>query len=132
MNALFGLLLPFYLMMSVSLSLLCTVALVQSGRGADSFAVRSFSLLFVFFVTMCVAGQRVEDASQGIGTAIYNGPWLEEDVRTRRSRFLSMALCSRPACFKLPGVGAMNHPLCLDGLRSWFQFFQVLLNLKTK
>ncbi|XP_034238653.1 uncharacterized protein LOC117643708 [Thrips palmi] len=131
MNAVFGLLLPFYLVISVGLSLLSTVALVQSGRGADTYAVSCFPYLFIFFVPMCLAGQRVQDASQGLLSAAYRGPWLEEDVRARRSRLMLMTSCSRPATFSTPGVGCLNRPTCRKGLRSWFQFVQVLMNLKT-
>ncbi|XP_034250183.1 uncharacterized protein LOC117650711 [Thrips palmi] len=129
-NAAFGLLIPLYLLLSVALSLLSTVALVQSGREADPFALLCFPLLFIFFVPMCLAGQRVQDASRGVSFATFSGPWLVENPRTRRTRLMIMTSCARPASFSMPGVGTLNRPTCRKGLRSWFQFVQVLLNLK--
>ncbi|KAE8745122.1 Odorant receptor 48 [Frankliniella occidentalis] len=131
-NAMFGLFLPLYLLGHFALSMLSTVVAVRSSASGevDLHALSCLPYLLVFFVPMCIAGQRVHDASYGLKDKAYAGPWLEENVQARRSRLLVMASCSRPANFTVPGVGTLDLPTCRKGFRLWFQFVQVLINLQ--
>ncbi|KAE8737415.1 Odorant receptor 49, partial [Frankliniella occidentalis] len=72
-NAMFGLFLPLYLLGSLALSLLSTVAVVRSSASGevDVHALSCLPYLFVFFVPMCIAGQRVHDASYGLKDKAY-------------------------------------------------------------
>ncbi|XP_052128587.1 uncharacterized protein LOC127750582, partial [Frankliniella occidentalis] len=100
-NSVFGLLLPQYLLVSVVMSMLSTVALILSDGAPDGFASTCALYLFVFFVPMCIVGQQIEDASRTVSVAAYRGPWLEENTATRRLRLIVMA--SPPARFKVAG-----------------------------
>ncbi|KAJ1526409.1 hypothetical protein ONE63_009543 [Megalurothrips usitatus] len=111
--------------------MLSTVALLRASSEVDGFAASCLPYMFIFFVPMCVAGQRLQDASQAVATAVYNGSWLEKDPPARRCQLLVMAVCARPATFTVPGLMSLNLPTCRVGLRSWFQFTQVLINVKT-
>ncbi|XP_052128265.1 uncharacterized protein LOC113212265 isoform X2 [Frankliniella occidentalis] len=106
------------------------VALILSDGAPDGFASTCALYLFVFFVPMCIVGQQIEDASRTVSVAAYRGPWLEENTATRRLRLIVMA--SPPARFKVAGVGSLNRPTCRRVMRSWFQFVQVLVNLRKR
>ncbi|KAE8741652.1 Odorant receptor 52 [Frankliniella occidentalis] len=112
------------------MSMLSTVALILSDGAPDGFASTCALYLFVFFVPMCIVGQQIEDASRTVSVAAYRGPWLEENTATRRLRLIVMA--SPPARFKVAGVGSLNRPTCRRVMRSWFQFVQVLVNLRKR
>ncbi|KAE8741682.1 Odorant receptor 51 [Frankliniella occidentalis] len=128
-NAMFGLLLPLYLLGSYAVSVLSTVSVVRGGVTSDMYGMVCTSYIFAFFGPMCFAGERIQDAALGLST---RGPWPEEDVCTRRTRLQIMVCCARPARFMVPGMPVMNLPTCRQGVRSWFQFIQVLINIQSR
>ncbi|KAE8739251.1 Odorant receptor 50 [Frankliniella occidentalis] len=127
-NAMFGLLLPLYHLGSFAISLLSTVSVVRGGVTDDLYATACASYIFAFFVPMCFAGQRVQDAGTSLST---RGPWPEEDITARRARLQIMVSCGRPVRFMVPGMPTLNLPTCRKGFRSWFQFIQVLINIQS-
>ncbi|XP_052128236.1 uncharacterized protein LOC127750489 isoform X2 [Frankliniella occidentalis] len=131
-NAMFGLLLPLYLLGSYAVSVLSTVSVVRGGVTSDMYGMVCTSYIFAFFGPMCFAGERIQDAALGLSTRVYEGPWPEEDVCTRRTRLQIMVCCARPARFMVPGMPVMNLPTCRQGVRSWFQFIQVLINIQSR
>ncbi|KAE8736714.1 Odorant receptor 65, partial [Frankliniella occidentalis] len=125
----FGHLLPHFLTVGLVMPVVATAEVISSGGHADSFAIAMVPLLFVFFVSQCVGGQQLENSSEGLGWAAYQGPWLSEDARARRLRLLVIqSVTARPACFGVPGITVLNHATCQDALRIWFQYLQILLN----
>lgn len=70
-SAMFGLLLPHYLLASVVMSTLSTVAVVLADGSPDGYALSCFPYLFIFFVPMCIAGQRLQDASKSVSARAY-------------------------------------------------------------
>ncbi|KAE8747087.1 Odorant receptor 54, partial [Frankliniella occidentalis] len=70
-NLAFGLLLPSYLLVSVLMSLLSTVSIILADGTPDFFALSCFSYLFIFFVPMCLAGQRLEDTGECVAQGTY-------------------------------------------------------------
>ncbi|KAE8743448.1 Odorant receptor 66, partial [Frankliniella occidentalis] len=128
LNQLFGHLLPHFHTLGLVLPVVSS-AEVMLGR-ADAFALAMVPLVFTFFVSQCVAGQRLENSSEGVGWSAYQGPWLTENSVSRRARLLVIqSTVARPASFGVPGIIVLNHASCQGALRVWFQYLQILLNI---
>ncbi|XP_052131882.1 uncharacterized protein LOC127751818 [Frankliniella occidentalis] len=126
-RAMLGLLLPLYLIVPLLLPLFSSAELVVFGlQAADPVALATCPLIVVAFVPQCLAGQRLLDASTGVALSAYCGPWLEEAVPERRIRL--MVIDTRPQGVPVPGLGGLSRPTCLNAMRKWFQYVQVLLN----
>ncbi|KAK3918112.1 4-hydroxy-4-methyl-2-oxoglutarate aldolase/4-carboxy-4-hydroxy-2-oxoadipate aldolase, partial [Frankliniella fusca] len=126
-RAMLGRLLPLYLVVPLLLPLFSSAEVVVFGlQAADLVALATSPLIFVAFVPQCLAGQRLLDASTDLAQDAYFGPWLEESVPVRRIRLLIIE--ARPQGVPVPGLNGLSRPTCLNAMRKWFQYVQVLLN----
>ncbi|XP_034250503.1 uncharacterized protein LOC117650950 isoform X3 [Thrips palmi] len=130
-NTATGHLLPHYVMATFTVPILSTASIVQSPEKADIFDFLSLPLMFLFFGPICEASQSMQNASGAVSSRAYSGPWLDEHAPSRRVRLQIMLQSSaRPLCFKVEGLGSLNRPLSRKLATSWFQYLQVLQNLR--
>ncbi|KAE8739803.1 Odorant receptor 55 [Frankliniella occidentalis] len=111
------------------LPLLATVELIVAFK-VDLLALTCFTVIGTIFVPVCITGQMLEDTSAALSDRLYNGPWVEESWKTRRLRLQFMAGATRRANLAVQGLGSLNAPTCLEAIRRWFGFINVLLNLQ--
>ncbi|KAK3908237.1 Protein crossbronx-like, partial [Frankliniella fusca] len=122
---------PHLLVVSVVLPLLSTVEVVSYGTKADVFALLMAPLIFTVFVPLCLAGDGLVAAREGMSTRAWRGPWLEESLRHKKLRLSLMQFTGgRGAQVRGTGIGLLDRPACGNALRSWFSFLQVLINVQ--
>ncbi|XP_052123379.1 uncharacterized protein LOC127749404 [Frankliniella occidentalis] len=107
-NLAFGLLLPSYLLVSVLMSLLSTVSIILADGTPDFFALSCFSYLFIFFVPMCLAGQRLEDTGECVAQGTYRSVFKRLGVKGEAPRE-DVAGGAEPAEAG-PAMGVVHQP----------------------
>ncbi|XP_052122091.1 uncharacterized protein LOC113212776 isoform X2 [Frankliniella occidentalis] len=106
---------------------------VSSGNLQDIYAVGTAPLLLTLFVPICLTGERLGEARREVAFRAALGPWLEELPVVRRLRLgILVAAEGRGAQLRGSGIGLLDKPACLQALKSWFSFVQMMLNLRDK
>ncbi|XP_034245089.1 uncharacterized protein LOC117647455 [Thrips palmi] len=115
------------------LPLVVTVELVVTMRTATPAKIFNavFRLVANLFVPLCFTGQFLENASGMLVGRLYEGPWPEEDVKSRRIRQQLMHAASGRAGIVILGLGRLNAESCLAMLRQWFSAINVLTNVQS-
>ncbi|KAE8748431.1 Odorant receptor 67 [Frankliniella occidentalis] len=133
LNAATSDLLPHLLFGVVGVPLISTVEVVSSGNLQDIYAVGTAPLLLTLFVPICLTGERLGEARREVAFRAALGPWLEELPVVRRLRLgILVAAEGRGAQLRGSGIGLLDKPACLQALKSWFSFVQMMLNLRDK
>ncbi|XP_052130428.1 uncharacterized protein LOC113217281 isoform X2 [Frankliniella occidentalis] len=127
LDEMLGWLYPHFLFAGTAMPLLCSAKVIISKGQTDSFALGTVPLILLVFITQCLVGQSLEDASRALPDSCYFGPWLQETSPKRKGRLLIMLLAHSHAVLRVRAFGKLNRPTCVNILKSWFSYLQVLL-----
>ncbi|XP_052130429.1 uncharacterized protein LOC113217281 isoform X3 [Frankliniella occidentalis] len=88
---------------------LCSAKVIISKGQTDSFALGTVPLILLVFITQCLVGQSLEDASRALPDSCYFGPWLQETSPKRKGRLLIMLLAHSHAVLRVRAFGKLNR-----------------------
>ncbi|XP_052126316.1 uncharacterized protein LOC127749997 isoform X2 [Frankliniella occidentalis] len=123
-------LLPHVLVATVFMPLITTSQMVVSGDFNPFDFVGGVPILSVF-VPLFEAGDDLAASRLQVAELAGFGPWLERSPRQRGLVVGAMRCAAGVGGLpRFRGFGSINRHACLQALKSWFSFLQMLLNLR--
>nr|ALR72568.1 odorant receptor OR24 [Colaphellus bowringi] len=74
----------------------------------------------------CYSGQRIQDESTLVGTALYDADWSDADDELKRDIRFVMMRCQKPMIVQATSFGIMDHPLFLAVLKATYSYVTLL------
>ena len=101
------------------------------GMGTDWISLMVMPMPLYVLVPLCLAGDRLEQAKNGVVRGAFGGPWLEKSPAQRRLLLnIMQAAQDGGSRVRSLGIGPLNRRTCFIALKSWFKILQTLLNLR--
>ncbi|KAK3924731.1 Lon protease-like protein, mitochondrial [Frankliniella fusca] len=127
-------LVPHVLLTVLLMPLFSSAELIIFRGKTDPFAFGAIPAIGAVFVSLCFAGQCIQDAGRAVPDRCYAGPWLSEAPGVRRARLFVMLSFARPTpcAVHIYSRSTFDRPTCGDALRAWFSFMQVICNLSSR
>ncbi|CAH0560020.1 unnamed protein product [Brassicogethes aeneus] len=82
---------------------------------------------FSSMALVSVGGQRIQEKSVSVSTAVYNTSWYSLDVKIQRMLILVMVRSRKPLNVRAGPFGIMNYPLILGVLKTSYSCLTCLL-----
>ncbi|KAG5887762.1 hypothetical protein JTB14_016113 [Gonioctena quinquepunctata] len=74
----------------------------------------------------CHSGQRIEDESISVGTALYEADWSNCEIELKKDIKFVLMRCRRPMLLKAASFGIMDHPMFLAVLKASYSYITLL------
>ena len=101
------------------------------GMDTDMYTLMMTPIPVVVLVPLCLAGDRLEQAKNGVMRRAYGGPWLETTPDQRRLLLcIMLAAQDKGSRLRSLGIGPLNRRTCFIALKNWFNVLQTVLNLR--
>ncbi|KAK3912077.1 Odorant receptor 45b [Frankliniella fusca] len=112
---------------ALGFALLATTALVHGHH--DLYVLGLWPIAFAYTSVLGLEGDLLQESSELMLHAAFDGPWLEGERRLRRDVLLLMLRASKPVTIRAAWLGDLSLPRLHGLLNSWYSFTQLFIRL---